>query len=74
MALPLLSCYFSAEGTEILPRAKVMAKAEFSLAPLAMQVPYDYITGSIRFSFSRFNQPEDVKIIVERIKQIRGLG
>lgn len=39
----------------------------------AMQVPYDYIAGSVRFSFSHLNQPEDVKIIVERMKQIWGL-
>lgn len=36
----------------------------------AMDVPYDYIAGSIRFSFSHLNSPEDVKIIVETIKQI----
>ena len=46
---------------------------DYSHVLSAMQVPYDYIAGSIRFSFSRFNQPEDVNIIVERIKQIRGL-
>ena len=37
----------------------------------AMEVPYDYIAGSIRFSFSRLNCPEDVKIIVETMKQIK---
>ena len=36
----------------------------------AMDVPYDYIAGSIRFSFSRLNCPEDVKIIVEKMRQI----
>ena len=36
----------------------------------AMEVPYDYIAGSIRFSFSRLNSSEDVKIIVEKMKQI----
>ena len=36
----------------------------------AMEVPYDYIAGSIRFSFSRLNCPEDVKVIVEKMKQI----
>ena len=36
----------------------------------AMQVPYDYIAGSIRFSFSHLNSPEDVTTIVERMKQI----
>ena len=47
---------------------------DYSHVLSAMQVPYDYIAGSIRFSFSHLNQPEDVKIIVERMKQIRGLG
>ena len=37
----------------------------------AMEVPYDYIAGSIRFSFSHLNSPEDVKIIVETMKQIK---
>ena len=37
----------------------------------AMEVPYDYITGSIRFSFSRLNSLEDVEIIVETMKQIK---
>ncbi len=37
----------------------------------AMKVPYDYIAGSIRFSFSCLNRPEDVEIIVEKMKQIR---
>lgn len=37
----------------------------------AMDVPYDYIAGSIRFSFSRLNSSEDVKIIVEAMKQIK---
>ena len=27
----------------------------------AMEVPYDYIAGSIRFSFSHLNSPEDVE-------------
>ena len=43
----------------------------YSHVLLAMEVPYDYIVGSIRFSFSRLNCPEDVKIIVEKMKQIR---
>ena len=46
---------------------------DYSHVLSAMQVPYDYIAGSVRFSFSFLNQPEDVKIIVERLKQIRGL-
>ncbi len=46
---------------------------DYSHVLSAMGVPYDYITGSVRFSFSFLNQPEDVKIIVERMKQIRGL-
>ncbi len=37
----------------------------------AMEVPYDYIAGSIRFSFSRLNSLEDVKAIVETMKQIK---
>ncbi len=37
----------------------------------AMDVPYDYIDGSIRFSFSRLNSSEDMKIILETIKQIK---
>ena len=37
----------------------------------AMEVPYNYIAGSIRFSFSHLNSPEDVKIIVETMKQIK---
>ena len=37
----------------------------------AMEVPYDYIAGSIRFSFSRLNSSEDVKIIIEKMKQLR---
>ena len=36
----------------------------------AMKVPYDYIAGSIRFSFSRLNSLEDVEIIVKTMKQI----
>ena len=43
----------------------------YSHVLLAMEVPYDYIAGSIRFSFSRLNCPEDVKIIVEAMKQIK---
>jgi cysteine desulfurase len=46
---------------------------DYSHVLSAMEVPYDYIAGSVRFSFSHLNQPEDVKIIVERLKQIRGL-
>ena len=37
----------------------------------AMEIPYDYIAGSIRFSFSRLNCPKDVAIIIEKMKQIR---
>ena len=37
----------------------------------AMKVPYDYIAGSIRFSLSYLNCPEDVKIIVEVMKRIK---
>ena len=33
---------------------------DYSHVLSAMEVPYDYIAGSIRFSFSSFNQPEDV--------------
>ena len=36
----------------------------------AMQVPYNYIAGSIRFSFSYLNNLEDVKIIVKAMKHI----
>ena len=44
---------------------------DYSHVLSAMEVPYDYIAGSIRFSFSHLNQPEDVKVIVEKMKQIR---
>ena len=37
----------------------------------AMGVLYDYIAGSVRFSFSCLNCPEDVKIIVKAMKQIK---
>ena len=37
----------------------------------AMKVPYDYIAGSIRFSFSHLNCPKDVEIIVETMRQIK---
>ena len=37
----------------------------------AMKVPYDYIAGSVRFSLSPLNSPEDVTIIVEKMKQIQ---
>ena len=37
----------------------------------AMDVPYDYIAGSIRFSFSRMNSPEDVKTTAETMKKIK---
>ena len=43
---------------------------DYSHVLSAMQVPYDYIAGSIRFSFSYLNCPEDVKTIVEKMKQI----
>ena len=46
---------------------------DYSHVLSAMAVPYDYIAGSIRFSFSHLNLPEDVKIIVEKMKQIRWL-
>ena len=44
---------------------------DYSHVLSAMGIPYDYIAGSIRFSFSRLNCPEDVEIIVERMKQIK---
>ncbi len=47
---------------------------DYSHVLSAMQVPYDYIASSVRFSFSHLNSSEDVNIIVERMKQIRGLG
>ena len=37
----------------------------------AMGVPYDYVAGSVRFSFSRLNSLEDVKTIVGIMKQIK---
>ena len=37
----------------------------------AIKIPYNYIAGSIRFSFSRLNCPDDVKIIVEKMGQIK---
>ena len=43
---------------------------DYSHVLSAMQVRYDYIAGSIRFSFSYLNCPEDVKTIVEKMKQI----
>ena len=43
---------------------------DYSHVLSAMQAPYDYIAGSIRFSFSHLNSPEDVKTIVEKMKQI----
>ena len=46
---------------------------DYSHVLSAMEVPYDYIAGSIRFSFNHLNQPEDVKTIVEKIEQIRWL-
>ena len=46
---------------------------DYSHVLSAMEVPYDYIAGSIRFSFSQLNQPEDVKIIVEKMEKIRWL-
>ncbi len=45
---------------------------DYSHVLSAMQVPYDYIAGSIRFSFSYLNCPEDVKTIAEKMKQICG--
>ncbi len=46
---------------------------DYSHVLSAMEVPYDYIAGSIRFSFSHLNQAEDVKIIVEKMEKIRWL-
>ena len=43
----------------------------YSHVLLAMGVPYDYIAGSIRFSFSRLNSLEDVKTIVKTMQQIK---
>lgn len=37
----------------------------------AMGVPYDYIAGSIRFSLSLFNSLEDIKTIMESMRQIK---
>ena len=45
---------------------------DYSHVLSAMQVPYNYIAGSIRFSFSHLNCPEDVKTIVEKMRQICG--
>ena len=36
----------------------------------AMGVPYDYVAGSIRFSFSSLNSPEDVKTIIDTMKRL----
>ena len=47
---------------------------DYSHVLSAMQVPYDYIAGSIRFSFSHLNCPEDVRMIVEKVRQIRGIA
>lgn len=44
---------------------------DYSHVLSAMGVPYDYIAGSIRFSFSRLNSLEDVKTVVETMKQIK---
>lgn len=44
---------------------------DYSHVLSAMDVPYDYIAGSIRFSFSRLNNLEDVKTVVETMKQIK---
>ena len=46
---------------------------DYSHVLSAMEVPYDYIAGSIRFSFSHLNQAEDAKIIVEKMEKIRWL-
>ena len=43
---------------------------DYSHVLSAMQVPYDYIAGSIRFSFSHLNCLADVKTIVKAMKQI----
>ena len=37
----------------------------------AMDIPYDYIAGSVRFSLSCLNSFEDVKTIVEAMKQVK---
>jgi cysteine desulfurase len=47
---------------------------DYSHVLSAMEVPYHYIAGSIRFSFSHLNQPEDVKTVVEQMKQIQWVG
>lgn len=44
---------------------------DYSHVLSAMGVPYDYIAGSIRFSFSPLNDLEDMKRIVETMKQIK---
>ena len=36
----------------------------------AMDVPYDYIAGSIRFSLSRLNSFEDVKTVIDAMKKL----
>jgi len=42
---------------------------DYSHVLRAMEVPYDYVAGSIRFSFSRLNCAEDVKTIIEKMKK-----
>ena len=39
----------------------------------AMDVPYDYIASSIRFSLSRLNSFEDVKTVIDTMKKIINL-
>ena len=43
---------------------------DYSHVLSAMEVPYDYIAGSIRFSFSYFNCLVDVKTIVESMNKL----
>ena len=44
---------------------------DYSHVLSAMGVPYDYIAGSIRFSFGYLNCLKDVEIIVEQMKKIK---
>ncbi len=44
---------------------------DYSHVLSAMNVAYDYIAGSIRFSFSALNSPDDVEKIIETIEHIR---
>ena len=44
---------------------------DYSHVLSAMNVAYDYIAGSIRFSFSTLNSPDDVEKIIETMEHIR---